>query len=193
MNIRKLLKFERVAMALSGVAVMGTFFSVPVNAATNSTASVLETQDVTSADQKQCDVSVEVAGGGFVISIPKKITLDGTLFTAQYEVTVKGDISGTEVVKVVPDEFFDLKQAPKADVRGGVLQTKTEFNMSDLAVMGVDDTTGDPINIGTTATGDVFADGRDIDSDGNADVGKLSAGDWEGVFVFNVSVETVSP
>lgn len=185
-------KIRKAALTLGGVAMLGTMFNIPVNAAENSTASVSETWEVTGEDTKECEVDVEVAGSGFTITIPKKIVLAGNTMTAQYEVTVKGDISGSEVVKVVPEEFFNMTQPPKDAVKTGVLQQKTEFNMTDLAKTETDSETGDETLIGTTVTGDVFADGRDLNNDGNADVGKLSAGTWEGVFVFAVSVEEVS-
>lgn len=187
----KLKRFNLIALG-SAVA-LAIVPSAGVNAATtNSTAAVNEVQHVESAEDKECDVDVEVAGGGFIITLPKRVTLSGDTFAAEYSVTVKGDISGTEVVRVVPDEYFFMKQPPKTDIKSGTAQEKQQFTMDELATTGIDDQTGETINIGYTTTGEVFADGRDTNGDSTPDVGTLSAGDWEGVFKFTVSIEDVA-
>lgn len=180
-------------LALCSVALLSTLIVTPVSAATeNSTAEVTETSTVSQGDiendavVKECEVEVTVAGSGFTVTIPKKMTLSGESYTANYEVSAKGDISGTEKLTVTPDATFELKQDPKDPVTAGVSQEKTEFLTADLSVVEGD------VNVGATTTGEVFADGRDIDDDGTADVGTLSAGAWEGTFNFVIAVEEVT-
>ena len=43
----------------------------------------------------------------FTITIPKEITLDGETGKADYVVNAKGDISGNQVLSIVPDSTFN--------------------------------------------------------------------------------------
>ena len=101
------------SLALAGVMVLGT--SMPANAYTNSVGSVDETKEVTEDSTEQCEVYAEI-GSSFKVTIPKKITLDGGTKMGQYTVDVEGDISGTEIIKVVPDETFALSSTNLADI-----------------------------------------------------------------------------
>ncbi|MDD6945993.1 MAG: hypothetical protein SPI20_08735, partial [Ruminococcus callidus] len=44
-------------------------------------------------DEAQCDVYAKI-GSSFTVTIPKKITLDGSTRTGSYTVSCKGDIAG---------------------------------------------------------------------------------------------------
>ena len=201
------MKKKKFLMVLSTALVASTMVVTPVSAYSNSEAQVDTTKDLTQDDfstgnpVEECEVNVEVSGG-FTVTIPKKISLSGSDFKGEYEVTVKGDIGGTESVKVIPaparteevtnhgsvdfaEGTFYMLQDPKDPVLTGVKQTDTEFDSAELAVMD----SGDPsVNIGTTVTGSIFADGTLQGDNGVADVGKLTAGAWEGTFDFQISL-----
>lgn len=201
------MKKKKIGLALCNVLLASSMVVTPVCAYTNSEAGVGAEETLSEADfsagnpTRECEVNVEV-GGGFTVTIPKKITLSGSDGKAEFTVTVKGDIGGTESVLVVPApartetvenhgsvDFeagtFYMLQDPKDPVLTGVKQDDTEFTSAELAVMDSVNTT---LNIGTTANGSVFADGTTQAENSVANVGKLSAGAWAGTFDFNISL-----
>ena len=100
----------------------------------------------------------------FTITIPKDIVLDGENAEALYEVTVEGDIAGDQKITVQPDTDFELVEAGgKANVPATVEQDVVEFVYSDI----------------TTAK----------TVDGKVSAPTLSAGTWEGKFMFNIKFE----
>ena len=74
------------------------------------------------------EVRVKVnLGSEFVITIPKDIVLDGEAKKADYQVNVKGDIAGDQVLQVVPDTEFLLKETGgKADITATVTYCKIQ-------------------------------------------------------------------
>lgn len=100
----------------------------------------------------------------FTVTIPKTVILDGETDSGNYAVKVEGNLSGTETVKVVPDESFTMSQEGKEDISATVEQDKTEWGYDEVE---------------TTATGTVQA----IDA---------TAGSWNGSFNFNISKVTAS-
>ena len=112
---------------------------------------------------------VSSVASSFFVIIPKTITLDSVSSTADYVVTVKGDILGSEKISVVPNSTFVMTSAGKSDVVCSVTQPTKEFTIAD----GVFD--------GCNAGGHIAT------SDGNP----LTAGDWEGIFVFTISKTSV--
>lgn len=106
----------------------------------------------------------------YVVTLPKTIKLDSTTKDAQYTVNVKGALAGTEIIKVIPDTSFTMKQDGKDDVTATVTQAKTDFTSAELAA----DTENGVTETGTVAAPDI------------------SAGRWDGSFNFNVSKSMVS-
>lgn len=106
----------------------------------------------------------------YVVTLPKTIKLDSTTKDAQYTVNVKGALAGTEIIKVIPDTSFTMKQDGKDDVTATITQAKTDFTSAELAA----DTENGVTETGTVAAPDI------------------SAGRWDGSFNFNVSKSMVS-
>ena len=107
-----------------------------------------------------------------VVSVPKKVILSGNYdpidkkYKGEYTVKVEGDFAGHKLVKVVPDNTVDLIQQGKKNITANIAQDKTDFNIVDVT------------NHTNTSKGLVSAE-------------HLTAGSWNGVFNFNVSIEEV--
>jgi len=99
----------------------------------------------------------------YTIKIPKKISLSGNDGTAVYGISLKGNISGTDVISVVPNENFIMSQRGKDDVIANITQDKTDFTYA----MGV--------------RPDV-----DVVYVGNINMESISAGKWYGTFNFDI-------
>lgn len=69
----------------------------------------------------------------FSVKIPKVIILDGQAGTAKYQVSVKGNINGEEMVSVVPTESFKMSQSGKADITATTTQTVQNFVNTTIA------------------------------------------------------------
>ena len=133
----------------------------------NSVAEIHETQEIVSGQGAQTEVYAKV-GSDFKVIIPKSLTISGTTKTGAYTVDVTGDISGTEFIKVVPEESFLLKTAGKPDVTANIIQDKIQWSYNEVlnsrAVIG---------------NGEIYASG-------------LTAGEWDGSFWFNISLEDLT-
>lgn len=118
----------------------------------------------------QTGVYLTVDDSNLVVSLPTTIIVSGTpdssgKYTGRYSVGVSGDISGDKHIKIEPEGGnVVLKQKGKNDKLGTISQQQTQFGSSDFKNSVV-------------TTGSVFAD-------------KLTAGNWNGKFNFNVSYET---
>ena len=122
------------------------------------------------AGDQYCSLSV-TKGASFSLVIPKKIILsgdNGEENSASYSVTVIADISGTDSIHVIPEESFTLSQIGKPDRIATVLQDMTSFGLG-TGVM-----TEEELLLGYTTNGSVSSQG-------------LSAGTWNGSFMFYVS------
>lgn len=121
-----------------------------------------------STERTDTNVYLTVDGDGAMVGIPTSIILDGEsildgMNTGRYEVYVKGDIAGEQSVIVEPEESVTLSQTGKPSVDASVEQNKTEFAATEIAD-------------GSTTEGIVTAE-------------NLSAGSWNGGFVFNISMQ----
>lgn len=160
------MKVRRVLKQISVFALIGTILATditPAYAAT-SVAGVNETQDVSTDDTAECEVYAEL-GSNFLVTIPKKITLDGSTKKGSYTVDVEGDIAGTDVVKVVPDPSVALSSKNLADVTASISQDKTQWSYSEI-----------------------LADSK-VTGNGAIDATGITAGSWNGTFNFNVGLE----
>lgn len=127
-------------------------------------------------DKVACDVYAEV-GSQFKVTIPKKITLSGESKSGTYQVSVVGDIAGTETINVTPDASFAMSQTGKKDVTATVTQAVTKFRDSlydkalaaDEALMGTDEKEG-------------------TKADGLIEAKDLTAGAWNGQFNFKIEL-----
>lgn len=103
----------------------------------------------------------------FTVTIPKSIVLDSNK-TATYNVKVKGDILGNEIITVVPDATVTLNDANGKDpVTGNIAQEKTEFSSTEVNQID-----------GTKTNGNIAAD-------------DLTSGDWSGNFMFSINTNQI--
>ena len=157
-------KIKFLSLALTGTLI---FSSVPVYANTQYTDSTHEVINVdapvTEDSNSNCDVYAEL-GSEFKVTIPKKVTLDGSTKSGTYQVSVEGDIAGKETIKVIPDSAVTLSSKDKADVIGTIAQDKTKWTyneiLSDNKVLG----------------------------NGEIDANGITAGAWNGTFNFNINL-----
>lgn len=124
---------------------------------------------------EECRVYASQASS-FTVTIPKEVTLDGETGTADYEVNVKGDISGDQHITVIPDASFAMAEVggQKADITATVTQAETEWTYDEVNIL--DDT--DAL-VGKTEAGSIEA--------------PVTAGEWEGKFNFAITFEAVTP
>ena len=107
----------------------------------------------------------------FGVFIPKKIILNGEsdetkINTGNYIIRLANDtnISGTEVIKVIPDETFKMSQEGKNDINVTVTQDKKDWIYNEIDVIG----------------------------NGVVSTNEMSAGSWKGTFNFNIELEQTS-
>lgn len=118
------------------------------------------TTTINTAGTQNATVTYEKASS-FSITIPKSIKL--TDKTADYTVSITGDIYGNEIITVSPDSTFNMtnKEGKKA-VTASISQAKTSWESTELS------------STAATTTGTITADG-------------MTAGTWEGTFNFNIN------
>lgn len=122
----------------------------------------------TASEATQKDVLVVASqGSSFTVTIPKRITLDGSTGTADYEVTVQGDITGEEVIIVTPSKTFEMVSAGKKAIKASVTQVKEAFSVALDTMEGLLE--------GVVTTGKV-------------EVENLTAGEWEGICTFTIKI-----
>ena len=122
-------------------------------------------QETNASGSKAAVVKYDQASS-FTVTIPKSIVLDSNK-TAIYNVKVKGDILGNEIITVVPDATVTLNDANGKDpVTGNIAQEKTEFSSTEVNT-----------NSGNT-TGSVLAN-------------DLTSGDWSGNFEFAIGTNQI--
>lgn len=119
-----------------------------------------DNQTVTSNSTKTATVTYEKTST-FSVAIPKNITLTNQK-TANYNITFEADIDADEVVSVIPDSSFVMKDKNgKANVTATVVQDKNEFTNDDTKINGT-----------ITAK-------------------NLSAGNWSGTLNFTIDLKTI--
>lgn len=103
----------------------------------------------------------------FSVTIPKVIqeqNVANSTYTDQYTVKVTGNIAGNQTVTVTPDATFDLIQSGKANITATVAQGDQQADYNALA------------------------NGKEKLLDGTVTANDVTAGDWEGTFRFNISL-----
>ena len=105
---------------------------IPVMADTIDTITINSSDLDDNEEPKEVQVGIELASY-FTVKIPKSISLDGTKGDSQgkasYKVSVLGDLTGEQVINVVPDSSFNLIQVSKDSITTTVTQNKTSFNL----------------------------------------------------------------
>lgn len=111
----------------------------------------------------------------FSVKIPKVIILDGQAGTAKYQVSVKGNISGKDMIEVCPTASFKMTSEGKADITATITQTDQRFANTTL------EDTGHSCVLGVNP--DAF-----ITTEGDVRVAGMTAGFWGGITNFNISL-----
>lgn len=131
------------------------------------TAFASDTQQITPGNTGSTTVKATVESEA-VVWIPTNITISGTpdenkKYMGEGAVIVEGDIAGNQLVTVTPESNISLKQPGKDDIVAQVTQEKTTFTYDD-------------IQNSNSAVTTISAD-------------SLSAGEWNSVLHYNVSVD----
>lgn len=123
-------------------------------------------QETNASGSKAAVVKYDQASS-FTVTIPKSIVLDSNK-TATYNVKVKGDVLGNEIITVVPDATVTLNDANGKDpVTGNIAQEKTEFSSTEVNQID-----------GTKTNGNIAAN-------------DLTSGDWAGNFTFAINTNQI--
>lgn len=115
------------ATTLSLAMLLGS--NMPVSAATSETTSI-------SSDGTQSTNVVANITSHFTVTIPKQITLDGRSKSANYTVSINGELASNETVSVVPDSTFLMSSVNKADQTATVTQDKQEWTCEETGISG---------------------------------------------------------
>lgn len=120
--------------------------------------------------------------GKIQVGVPTTIIIDGKansegFYVGEASGKVKGNISGSTVISVVPDDEVTLKSKGKANITASVEQNYTQF------VVETSDYSGDKVNKFVTPS---FNDKSVFDV--SVKTKNLSAGSWSGSFNYNISV-----
>ncbi len=158
MKLKRILSLALIATMLLSMTITPAFAA---STTPNSTENV-ETETYT--DHVDGSEAVEVTAtvaSTYSVTIPKTITMSGANKSADYTVSVSGDIADNETVKVAPDASFLMNTAKgdKAAVTATITQDKTEWKFNEFA---------------TQASGNVSA--------------PLTAGQWSGSFNFDIAL-----
>lgn len=142
---------KKILKRISIILLSSVMFFLNINQifAYNSTVYVYATQNTT-----------------FDITIPKKLVLSGSDGSGGYTVSVKGNLAGTDIIRVKPDKSFIMHQKGKEDINTTVTQNKTEFSYAD--------------GIRTDTP---------VDGLGVVRMDSMSAGRWNGTFYFNIECD----
>ena len=126
-----------------------------------------EEQYVTEDSDVNCEIVYEQAST-YTIILPKKIVL-GTNKTAEYSVSVTGDIASDQQLSIIPDSttmMSDVSGGTKDDVEATIEQDKITWTWRDVS--------------------------SSISGTGTVSAKDLSAGAWSGTFKFAIELETLS-
>lgn len=124
--------------------------------------------------------------GKIQVGVPTTIIIDGKPDSHGYYIgeasgKVKGNISGSTIINVVPDAEVTLQSQGKADVTAPIEQDYTQF------VVSTSEYSGEKVNKHVTPS---FNDKAVFDV--SVKTKDLSAGSWSGSFNYNISVTDTS-
>lgn len=153
-------------MSLSVIIAAGLLVAAPVSAiaANDQTIDyvILSHDDISTSLESDCDVIINGGDNHFTVTVPKFISASGTSGFTSYTVTVEGDIRGEDSVSVIPDKSVTLSQAHKSDVIATISQDKIVWASDEMSDIG----------------------------NGHIDYANLSAGKWNGLFNFNIGLNS---
>lgn len=127
----------------------------------------LDTDAIWNGANKKVEVYVS-QGQDVAVRLPFKVVADGRTGEANIEVEVKANISGTDNIKVIPDTSFEMTTKGKRPISATVEQDQTEFNIKKDGQ--------EALELGKIVNGKI-------------QIHDLSAGFWEGNYVYTIRVE----
>lgn len=146
-------------------------------------ATVAEGEKVYDPENPEADENGFV-DGSILIGVPTVLIMNGTTdsngyYIAEGQGRVKGNIAGTTVISVVPEETFTMSQDGKADITAAVNQDYTKF------VVATSDINGADVNKNVTPS---FNDNAVFHI--TAKTNQATAGSWHGAFTYTISTYT---
>jgi len=137
-------------------------------------------QEISELGDNSCKVVVS-QGSSFIVSIPKDVSLNGKKGEKNegtYTVSVKGNLDATEIIRVIPDVSFKLKDnsGKKSDITANISQSVQSFQIGDVASTNKVTVTEENIKTGVSTTGVISTD-------------ELTAGNWTGFFNIKIRVD----
>lgn len=125
--------------------------------------------------------------GTVLVYVPTTIILSGTADSEGYYVgeakgKVKGNIAGSTVINVVPDETVTLSSTGKDDITATVEQDNTKFAVSTS-------TASDEKGLSKTVTPE-FNDNAVFNT--TVKTNQATAGSWHGTYTYDISLSTVA-
>lgn len=151
---------------------------------TNVYSTIAEGQDIYDPTDPNADPETGMVDGSILVSVPKALILGQTaegVWSGAYTIKVKGNISGSTVISVVPDATFTMAQVGKPNITVTTNQPKTKFVVADSTI------SGDDVVKGVTAS---FND--NAVTTGTMSTTEASAGSWQGICNFTISMYTVA-
>lgn len=123
--------------------------------------------------------------GSIVIGVPVELILDGTPDDEGYYkgsglVKVKGNIAGTTIINVVPEDTVTLSQVGKSDIIASITQTYKRFTVSTSTLTGAD--------VNKNVTPDF---NENAVSTVEIKTNQASAGSWAGEFTYTISTSNI--
>lgn len=102
----------------------------------------------------------------FSVLIPKKLQIDEISKKTEYEIQIKGDLGGTQILRVEPNESFKMNDTigNKDEVEAQVVQAKTGWTYREIS------------NDYQIFKGTVSAEA-------------MSAGSWTGTLIFTIDLQ----
>ena len=148
-------------------------------------ATVAEGSDVYDPDDPNAEDDGFV-DGSILVGVPTTLIMSGTpddegYYIAEGKGKVKGNIAGTTVINVVPDETVTLHSTGKDNITADITQDYTKFVVSTSTATGAD------VNKFLTPA---FNDNATFNVTVKTDA--ASAGSWNGSFNYEISLSTVA-
>lgn len=124
--------------------------------------------------------------GSILVGVPTTLIMSGTpdadgYYIAEGQGRVKGNIAGTTIINVVPEDSFTMSQKYKADITATVTQDYTKFVVPTSEIIGTD------VNKNVTPS---FND--DAVFNVTVKTNQATAGSWKGAFSYTISTSTAA-
>ena len=176
------MKKKIMASMLALTIVVG--MSVPAFAEETSNPTITTDEYTQDEIESGASTTVTVNGGASTFSVTLPKTMNGSADTEKkinwnYNVIVEGDVSGSTVVTVEPQEKFNLVQANKGTIEATVTQSVIKFVAPNYA---------ETITAVDTAKMNESGNKDKVTTTGTVSASGITAGIWECTFNFDITV-----